>query len=118
MPNVTDVIRDMLDKEAEYRLLSAITHGHHWALQQLSFQLADDAKVGATASAVVNNSTHLLEKHLAPNSVAYLCLEAVTAFTKSFWYMCQLFGWSIEDAKALLDRNYDRLQIRTELRFW
>lgn len=37
MPFVTDIITDMFDKESNYRLLSAMVHGHSWAIQPLSF---------------------------------------------------------------------------------
>jgi hypothetical protein len=118
MPSVTDIIRDMLDEEATYRLLSAIAHGHHWALSQLGFRLINDNEGENTNWTAVNKSTHLLEKHIEPNSVSYLGLIAVTAFSKSFWCMCQLFGWWNEQSASIFDRLYDSLKIRADLRCW
>ena len=37
MPSATDVIKQMLDEEEMYRLLSAVTHGHNWAIRGLVF---------------------------------------------------------------------------------
>jgi hypothetical protein len=34
-PGATEVIRDVLDMEFVYRLLSAVTHGHSWAIHKL-----------------------------------------------------------------------------------
>jgi hypothetical protein len=117
MPSITDVIRDMLDDEGAYRLLSAMAHGHHWALQQLGFRVVNDPK-GLDDWTNLKSSTHLLEKHGDANSVAYLGLTAVRAFTRSFWYMCRFFGWQPKEAEKLLDGLYDNLRIRNELRFW
>jgi hypothetical protein len=39
MPSVTDLMRDHLNEEATYRLLSAVAHGHHWATTQIGFKL-------------------------------------------------------------------------------
>lgn len=38
IPSFTDLVRDQLNEEASYRLLSAITHAHPWAVQQISFK--------------------------------------------------------------------------------
>lgn len=34
MPSATEMIKRMLDEEVAYRLLSAVAHGHNWAIQQ------------------------------------------------------------------------------------
>jgi len=38
MPSVTELIRSELDEESTYRLLSAITHAHPFAFNQLGFR--------------------------------------------------------------------------------
>ncbi|MEX1230536.1 MAG: hypothetical protein WEB58_09860 [Planctomycetaceae bacterium] len=43
MPSATDMIRDMLNLEWLYRLLSGVAHGHHWAIVPLGFQDAKSA---------------------------------------------------------------------------
>ena len=37
MPSATEVVKLMLDEEEMYRLLSAVTHGHDWAIRGLGF---------------------------------------------------------------------------------
>src|SRR5207249_6130508 len=38
MPSATAMIKTMLDEELAYRLLSAVAHGHFWAIHQLGFR--------------------------------------------------------------------------------
>ena len=38
MPSATEVVKLMLDEEEMYRLLSAVTHGHGWAIRGLGLQ--------------------------------------------------------------------------------
>ena len=33
MPSATEVIKLMLDEEVMYRILSAVAHGHNWAIR-------------------------------------------------------------------------------------
>ena len=118
MPSVTEIIKDTFDEEATYRLLSAIAHGHHWALTQLGFRLMDENQENNSNWTKVADSTHALEKNLEPNMAGYVCLKAVIAFTKSFWCMCRYCGWWNERTENMFDQAYDRMNIRTELRCW
>ena len=81
MPSNTNVIREVLDEEVSYRLLSAMTHAHHWAYQQLGFEVIHEG------------DRVFLEKSLKPIYVAYLCSIAVKAFLKPVSYFAQLNGW-------------------------
>lgn len=118
MPSVTEIVRDAFDEEATYRLLSAIAHGHHWALTQLGFRLMDESQENNSNWTKLNDSTRTLEKSLEPNLVGFVCLKAVIAFTKSFWCMGRYCGWWNESAEKMFDQAYDRMNIRTELRCW
>ena len=42
LPKMTDLIGSVLHEESTYRLLSAFTHAHSWAIQQLSFNQAQE----------------------------------------------------------------------------
>lgn len=124
MPSATTLVKEVLDKEFEYRLFSAVAHGHLWALIHLGLRLVDQQTIEPNNesevpewSAVAQN-TGLLEPHIRPNDVVYLSVTAATAFTKPFWFACQLFGWDTEGAKNLLEKNYTRLHILEDRWFW
>jgi hypothetical protein len=111
MPGITGLIGTTLDLETEYRLLSGVAHGHHWAIQQLGFQ--DVEAQGAGRQAI-----KALEKYVHPNVAMYLGLIAAGAFGKVIWYLWRLYGWDLREVENLLDTTYDRLRVRVRLRFW
>lgn len=88
MPSATTLVRETLDEEAAYRLLSAVTHAHPWALQQISYQVvrADDAPAGLK----------VLQKFARPISFQYLTLKAMKSFTAPALYKARLYGWNQE----------------------
>jgi hypothetical protein len=111
LPSITDLIGITLDRESDYRLLSAIAHGHHWAIQQVAFrqiEVTDDK--GQVSSA--------LEKHVQPNFVIYAGHIAVTSFAKVMWYLWRLYGWNLKEVGDLLDETYEKLHYNPQLRFW
>ena len=124
MPSATALVKEVLDKEFEYRLFSAVAHGHQWALIQLGLRPVEQQAIEPNDESeipewnTVAQNTHLSEQHIRPNDVIYLSVTAATALTKSFWFTCQLFGWDAEGAKNLLERNYTRLCIMEDRWFW
>jgi hypothetical protein len=124
MPGATALVTEILDREFEYRLFSGIAHGHLWALLHLGLQLVDQQAIDphkeseGPAWSTVAQTTSLLEQHIRPNDVVYLSVIATTAFTKPFWYACQLFGWDTEGAKSLLEKHYRLLNIQQNCWFW
>lgn len=88
MPSVTDIITTMLDKQTDYRLLSAMVHGHSWALQPLSF-----GKMGETQEIFDGVQGKLVEKNLDFSSIAFLSIEAVTSLSTFILMKFKLFGW-------------------------
>jgi hypothetical protein len=106
MPSITEIIKRTLDKESPYRLLSAMAHAHPWALQQLSFQKTEEPKVYVSEDSREGGKMNLLEKHLAPVSVAYLCNEVVTAFSEPISYKCQIFGWDMKHLESAFDSPF------------
>lgn len=111
MPGITELIGTTLDLETEYRLLSGVAHGHHWAIQQLGFQ--DVEAQGAGGQAV-----KALEKYVHPNVALYLGLIATSSFARVIWYLWRLYGWELKEVEHLLDTTFDRLHAKAELRFW
>jgi hypothetical protein len=98
MPSITELIRDQLDDESMFRLLSAIVHGHPWALQQLSFKRADSPQ------------RIFLEKNLNIEMVLLLAITGVKSLRKPIEYKCQLFDWSFNDLKYLFENSIARLK--------
>jgi len=79
VPSATKVIDDYLGMGDAYRLLSAMAHGHGWAISQLGFrkvQMSDFTSVGGVP-------VRRLEKSLSITGVAYLGLIATKAFGKT-----------------------------------
>jgi hypothetical protein len=115
---VTEIVRSVFDEEATYRLLSAMAHGHHWALTQLGFRVIDEGEQDTARWSNLGNTTHILEKNLDPNLAGYICLKALIAFSKSFWCMSRYCGWWNELEENMFDQAYDRMNLRPEFRFW
>jgi hypothetical protein len=81
LPPTTELVASELDAEAEYRLLSAVLHGHHWATQQLSFARA------------VDREPFVLEKSISPIAILYLAQRAVLYFAASLRRKFDVYGW-------------------------
>jgi hypothetical protein len=111
MPNITELIGTTLDRETEYRLLSGVAHGHHWAIQQVGFREIEVKDSQGQAMKA-------LEKHPHPNFILYVAHVAVTSFARVLWYLWLLYGWDLKEVEQLLDKTYDGLRYRSELRFW
>jgi hypothetical protein len=84
MPKTTDLVQRYLHEEAAYRLLSALAHGHPWALQELSF------------GALHEDEPHLLEKALSIRSIAYLGSLGLKASEAQLKDKGILFAWPLE----------------------
>jgi len=111
MPPITGLIGITLDKEVEYRLLSAIAHGHHWATNQVGFRVTgySDSK---------GNIQTGLEKHIDPKLIFYATSIAITAFAQVLWYIWLLYGWDEEEIINVLNDTFDELFLTNENRIW
>lgn len=103
MPSVTYVIARTLDKEATYRLLSPVTHAHHWALLQTSFRKTEEHETYYTEDSAERASVRLFKKSLPPIGVAFLSKEAMCAFSTPIQHKCSLFGWDADRFERILD---------------
>jgi len=112
MPSITEIIIKNLDEEAVYRLLSAMTHAHHWALQQLSFRGIGGNNSLKIEDAGENEEIHLFEKHLEPFYVAFLCGKAAKVFSKPVMYQCELFGWDVKRLKSIFALTFTNLGMK------
>jgi hypothetical protein len=106
MPSITQIVNSELGEESTYRLLSAAIHAHFWALVQLSFKKAQEEEP-------------IIEKHLNPLSVSWLCFKVARVFVRPVWYKCLLFGWDSSKLVTCLETSFDALGIKNvEERFW
>lgn len=111
MPSITELIGTTLDREPEYRLLSAVAHGHHWATQQTSFRVIDVTNAHG-------NSEKALEKYVHADFVLFAASMAVTSFSKVNWNLWRLYGWNLKELEDLLGATFDQLRYSAKLRFW
>jgi len=111
MPTITELIGTMLGRESEYRLLSAVAHGHHWATQQTGFRVID-------APNADGSSEKALEKYVHPDFVLFAASLAVTSFSKVNWNLWRLYGWNVQELEDLLNTTFDQLRYSAKLRFW
>ncbi len=115
MPSATELIRLMLDDEAMYRLLSAVAHGHSWAIIQLGFEPVAEDSGGLDAGGV---PVRQFQRALDVNRIAYLGVGAARALAIPVWHQCCYFGWDRERLSPALDSVFDALGAAEAIRFW
>jgi hypothetical protein len=67
MPSITQIVIKMLNKEQDYRLMSAMVHAHAWALQLYGF-----IKARQDQMIFDNIKGAYLEKHLSADSIFFV----------------------------------------------
>ena len=92
MPSTTELVRDCLNKEADYRILSAVSHAHLWALQQVSFRVERDEE-----------GPHL-ERKIEPTVIIYLCTLAATSLATPLRMLASQYGWKAPIIQRTIDR--------------
>lgn len=104
MPTNTEIIGTVLNREQEYRLLSAMVHGRNWAIQSLGFEIIqkdqmifDGVKGG------------YLEKHINHSSVNYLCISVLNSLASSILMKFKLYGWKTRSIAFLIKNKQDEL---------
>lgn len=114
MPSATDMIKMMLNEEEAYRMLSAVAHGHNWAILKLGFKAVGDPSeivIGGVAA-------KRFEKTASLQGFAYLGVRTAKAFASPLWNVCQFFGWDKLRLEELFETVFDKLQVKAEARFW
>ena len=115
MPSATEVINQMLDEEEMYRLLSAVTHGHDWAIRGLGFRPVPEGDLRPDVGGV---SVTMYEKQVDVAKLALLGLTAAKAFAWPVWDRCNYAGWGNERLIDVLDSIFDKLGLKSSERFW
>lgn len=105
MPSTTAVIKQMLDEEALYRLLSAVAHGHSWAILNLGFRDTAEQLIGPRSGVALN----ILEIIVPINYIESLGLIAVQALARAHWNKCRYFGWDEARLEGIVKSTIDKL---------
>ena len=95
MPFVTEIIRDTLNEESQYRLYSAMAHSHSWAYTQLSYRKVDE---GISEE----SDTVLVEKHLSLELVWVLCGSVARYFSQPIRCKCELYGFDLVSMNTII----------------
>jgi hypothetical protein len=115
MPAATTVIKMMLNEETAYRLLSAVAHGHFWAIHQLSFNQTQGEPWIISKEGV---GMKAFRKSVNPMMVGFLSFRAAKAFAVPLWNQCVYYGWDKTRLADLLEETFDKMQAKQEVRFW
>lgn len=115
MPGATEIITLVLDKEKMYRLLSAVAHGHTWAINALGFK---PVQAPSNATSIAGIRVKCLEKQVFVIGMAYLGLGAADAFAKALWHLWCYMGWNSAPLSVLFEKVFDQLQAKACNRFW
>lgn len=124
MPPMTSLVHEVLEDEASYRLLSAMTHAHPWVVQQVSFHAPTPATDPKCSPPTEKPEEYSLRKAAKPSVILFLCIKVGEFFLQPIRFKCSLFGWDlpgltvviqeIVEAYAWLhDRNGDRYELGT-----
>lgn len=112
MPGATDLIKTVLDEEVTYRLLSAVAHGHSWAIIPLGFkQVANNVTFGSTVAKGFQKTDDV-------KGIAFLGIRTMKALGKPIWNQCRYFGWDLTRLEGILENIADSLQATPAVRFW
>lgn len=112
MPKTTHMIGDVLGEEKMYRLLSAVAHGHFWAIHGLGFAPAD------TLVNVGNRGLRAFTKTPNLNGFGLLGLCVMSSLARPLWNYCNYFGWDRLRLEETFENVADKLRMTTARRFW
>ena len=103
--SITNRIEDAFGASDDYSLLSASAHAATWAVLHL----------GAN---VESTDPPRAEPGLSPEGAMFLIMRPIEWVARGLWAYYRLFGWDLDEGKALLEAGYDQVGLKYELRFW
>jgi hypothetical protein len=112
MPSATEMIEMQLAAGNYYRLLSAVAHGHFWAL--FGFFFRPSTAVTEFSGVPMQHS----EKIVRPEAIVLAMHWTFHAFTTPMWNQCRYMGWNELGVEEVLEDCADKLQVPTSRRFW
>jgi hypothetical protein len=99
MPSATDLVTSVLDAETDYRVLSAVVHGHAWALIQLGLH-----EIGPGNSQVVGGHLREFGRFLPRVAVTWASVACGAALHRVHENRARLFGVGAEELNSAYDR--------------
>ncbi len=111
MPETVGLVKIVLNMESEYRLLSSVAHSYLWATRQVGFKLVETTDVNGQKIKAV-------EKHLHPEMMLFGINLAIPTFARIFWTIGKYYGWDMQEVEGLLERVFDEIGFRSNVRFW
>ena len=115
MPTASGVVGAMLDEKVSYRLLSAVVHGHEWAIRELGFTKEAWPSEGLTSNGIF---VARIRNTLKVDVVALLGLIAAQAFCRPVWYQFNYERWDREPLRELFESAFDRMGAAKSFRSW
>jgi hypothetical protein len=112
-PDASSLIDDVLGEKPLYKYLSAIAHGHFWAINHLGYK-----SHSATYRLNGDVSLQTIEKALDIDQVARIVLGTVRSFLRAVWNYGRFMGWSRSELVAMNDAIFDVFQTNHSSRFW
>jgi hypothetical protein len=106
VPPDTKLAASSLQAEWQYRLLSAVSHGHSWALRATGFQQSADVPHG------------FVTRDASPLIIGSLLHWSIEWFLRPAWSQAILMGWLLRDLAKASEAAYDRLGFPPSQRFW
>ncbi|MXW25335.1 MAG: hypothetical protein F4Z77_03395 [Dehalococcoidia bacterium] len=104
MPGRLELVSRIPGGEFDYRLLSAVTHGHSWSLIGVAFKPSGKQNMAVKAP--------------EPIVFVYVCWRAIEFFARALWAQVYLHGWKSGPFARLLEETYDSIGLIPEGRFW
>ena len=101
----TFLTKTMLREEANYRLFSAMTHGHLWAATQLGFHV----DTAGTGSPLAVSDALPMERKMPAYAPAYLCVIAAKNLITLVECKARLFGWDERRLKEMVSPHMAKL---------
>lgn len=112
MPSATEIISQCLGEGYSYRLLSAVAHGHFWAVSEVHLR----TPVGTVESHGVKMQQ--MTREVRPFNLAFLGFNCMRALSRPVWWQAHLCGWDTLLVERIFEDVADRLQMTDRSRFW
>lgn len=104
MPGRLELVSRVPGGEFDYRLFSAVAHGHSWSLIGVGFKPSGEQ--------------NLAVKSPEPIVLVYVCSRAIDFFARALWAQVYLYGWKSGPFARLLEETCDSIGLIPERRFW
>jgi hypothetical protein len=99
VPGPTAIIKQMLDFEVEYRLLSGVAHGQSWALMQAAYPIPDT---------LPGPDVPPTGKQIKPAFTCFAGMQGFRAITRAAWCAVVMFGLDRKRFSEIVDGFYQR----------